>query len=342
MPCFKTQFSNLTSLRFLDLSCANLVADLSSISISLTLPPKMDFGSMFSFIRYGELSSPNLSWLEGLRGLRYLVLTGVDLSKASESFHWAKPISTLSNLMTLQLSKCKISGRIPTGQLLNLTKLSTLEMISNVLTSPIPDLLSNLTSISVLDFSGNDLHGHIPYLPQLEKLNVSINPAMTIDLVSMFSVPWSKLTFLDISFARVGGTIPPPLSNSTSSTFFRADRCSIQGSVPSSVTKLEKLSILMLNDNDITEIVTKGLTHWLESVSSYNTGFDVSSNALTGKIPEKIGLLSGIPLQNLSHNNLTGVIPKTIGEMISPESLDLSYNHFTCEVPLTLTLLDLL
>ncbi|XP_060215375.1 putative receptor-like protein kinase At3g47110 [Lycium barbarum] len=247
-----TQFSNLTSLRSLDLSCANIVADLSSISISLTLPLDLDFGSMISFIRYGELSSPNLRWLEGIRGLRYLVLTGVDLSKASESFHWAKPISSLSNLMSLQLSKCKISGRIPIGQLLNLTNLSTLKMRSNVLTSSIPELLSNLTTLSVLDFSANYLDGHIPYFPQLKGLSVNSNPDMTIDLVSMFSVPWSKLTFLDISFARVGGVIPPSLSNSTSLTFFQADGCSIQGSIPSSVTKLKKLSFLMLNDNYIT------------------------------------------------------------------------------------------
>ncbi|PHT37393.1 hypothetical protein T459_35675 [Capsicum annuum] len=88
------QFTNLTSLRSLDLSCANLVPDYSSVSVSLTFPLKLDFSSsLLSFISYGYLSSPNLRWLEGLQRLRYLVLTGVDLSKASESVHWAKPIS---------------------------------------------------------------------------------------------------------------------------------------------------------------------------------------------------------------------------------------------------------
>ncbi|KAK4353397.1 hypothetical protein RND71_028915 [Anisodus tanguticus] len=188
-----TQFTNLTSLRSLDLSCANLVVNLSSISITLTLPPKLDFGSMSSFIRYGRLSSPNLRWLEGLRRLRYLVLTGVDLSKASESFHWDKPISSLSNLMSLQLSYCNISGRIPIGQLLNLTNLSTLDTLGNFLT--------------ILGY--------------------------------------------DYSLQFIGAQL---------------------------------------------EIVTKGQTHWLESVYSYHTGFDMSSNALTGKIPEKIGILSGLPL----------------------------------------------
>ncbi|PHT48833.1 hypothetical protein CQW23_13041 [Capsicum baccatum] len=126
------QFSNLTSLRSLDLSCANLVPDFSSVSVSLTLQPKLDVGSFLSFISYGYLSSPNLRWLEGLRNLRYLVMTGVDLSKASESFHWAEPVSSLSNLILLRLSNCNISGRIPIGQLLNLTSLSVLDMRSNI------------------------------------------------------------------------------------------------------------------------------------------------------------------------------------------------------------------
>ncbi|KAM3220866.1 MDIS1-interacting receptor like kinase 2-like [Capsicum annuum] len=471
-----TQFSNLTSLRSLDVSCANLLPDLSSITVSLTLTPKLDSSSLLSFINYGYLSSQNLRWLEGLQCLRYLVLTGVDISKSSESFHWEKPISSLSNLMSLQLSNCNISGRIPTVQLLNLT------------------------------------------------------------------IPWSKLTSLDISFTREGGTVPPSLSNSTSITVFLDDGCSIEGSIPPSITKLKKLRLLMLNDNDITgqhpvsmssltslqyfknnlnvdtplslfrksrldqisfgmleftscnmrgEIpkffsnltgliililannsLSGAIPYWLfnlpslsvldllmnnfkgvipptiqlksspyptiislagnnlqgpipsklENVNvidlslnnlvvshllnlgqnkqtgtvqkelervtslryldlngnefegsfptaiekfqdlemlnlagnifegripkfivySYNTRFDVSPSALTGKIPEKIGLLNGIPFLNLSHNNLFGLIPKSIGNMISLESLDLSCNNFTGEIPVTLTQLDFL
>ncbi|XP_059315717.1 LRR receptor-like serine/threonine-protein kinase FLS2 [Lycium ferocissimum] len=300
-----TQFSNLTSLRSLDLSCANLVADLSSISVSLTLKPKLDFGSTSSFIRYGRLSSQNISWLEGLRGLRYLVLTGVDLSKASESFHWAKPISSLSNLMSLRLSNCNISGRIPTGQLLNLTNLSTLEMNSNILTSTIPDMLSNLTTLSALDFSGNDLDGHIPYLPQLEELAVSSNPSVTIDLVSMFSVPWSMLTLLDIGFTQVGGTIPPSLNNSTLLTIFRADGCSIQGSIPSLIRKLKKLSMLMLNDNNI-----------------------------TGQLPVSMSSLINLQYLSVFQNQLQGYIPISICQSPSLEYLNLQWNDLTGRLPL--------
>ncbi|XP_006345877.1 LRR receptor-like serine/threonine-protein kinase GSO1 [Solanum tuberosum] len=325
------QFTNLTYLRSLDLSCANLVPDFSSVSVSLTFPLKLEFGSLLSFISYGYLSSPNLRWLQGLRRLRYLVLTGVDLSKASESFHWAKPISSLSNLMSLHLSSCNISGRILIGQLLNLTNLATLDMSSNVLTSSIPDLLSNLSTLSILDFSSNDLDGHISYIPQLKELSVSGNPAMTIDLVSMFSAPWPQLTFLDISFVHVAGMIPPSLSNSTSLSFFRADGCSIQGSIPSSVTKLKKLSVLMLNDNDITGQLPVSMSS-LVSLQYLS----MSQNRLEGHIPISICQIASLKYLNLEWNDLTGHLPLCILQLPKLSSLYIQRNRLNGNMPLSL------
>ncbi|KAF3649930.1 putative CASP-like protein PIMP1-like [Capsicum annuum] len=470
-------------------------------------------------------------------------MTGVDLSKSSESFHWAKPVSRLSNLILLQLSNCNISGRIPIGQLLNLTSLSVVDMHSNILTSTILDMLSNITTLSALDFSGNNLDGHIPYLPQLEHLYVSSNLAMTINLVSMFSASWAKLKFLDISFTHVpvsmsslislqylsliqnglrgyiptsicqilsleylniewndltgrlplcilqlpklsylsvnknnrngnvplsllqksrldlisfginglsvenddqyqhavqsfqpkvldlsnnslSGTIPHSLGNCKSLIYLSLGQNKLTGSVPEELERitslryldlngnefegsfptviekfqeleilnlagnrfkgripkfigdLQHLRILVLASNSFNESIPEGVMK-LENlqfislsrnklscpipenlerlkkmtktqnqttilVYSYNTGFDVLSNALAGKIPEKTSLLNGIPFLNLSHNNLTGLIPKTIGEMISLESLDLSYNQLTDEILVTLAMLDCL
>ncbi|CAN4096089.1 unnamed protein product [Withania somnifera] len=288
-----SQFSNLTSLRSLDLSCATLVADLSSVTVSLTLKPKLDFVSMLTFIIYGRISSPNLRLLEGLRHLRYLVLTGVDLSKASKSFHWAKPLSSLSHLMSLQLSNCNISGRIPIGQLLNLTSLSTLNMSSNVLTSLIPDVLSNLTTLLDLDFIDNDLDSHVLYLPQLEYLSV-------------FS-----------SFTRVGGAIPPSLSNSTSLTFFLADGCSIQGSIPSSITKLRILSVLTLNDNNITGQLPV-------SISKYHTRVYQTS----------ICQISSLEYLNLQWNDLTGRLALCILQLPKLSYLSVQKNNLNGNMPL--------
>ncbi|CAN4096090.1 unnamed protein product [Withania somnifera] len=255
-----TQFTNLTSLRSLDLSCANLVSDLSSVSVSLTFP---------------------------------LILTGVDLSKASESFRWAKSISCLSNLLSLQLSNCNISGRIPIRKLLNLTSLSTLAMSSNILTSSIPDLLSNIT---------------------------------TLDLVSMFSDPWPKLMSLDISFTRVGGTIPSSVSNSTSLTFFRSDGCSIRGSIPSSITKLKKLSVLTLNDYDITGQLPVSLS----SLTSFQY-VSLFQNRLEGHIPVSI-----FQIPFLEFNDLTGHLQLCILQLPKLSSLYIQRNRLDGNIPFSL------
>ncbi|PHU19200.1 hypothetical protein BC332_10351 [Capsicum chinense] len=275
------------------------VPDSSSITVSLTLPPKLGSGSLLSFISYGYLSSPNLRWLEGLRRLRYLVLTGVDLSKSSESFHWAKPISSLSNLMSLQLSNCNISGRIPTAQLLNITSLSTLEMSSNVLTSSIPDILSNLTILSALDFCGNDSHGQ-------------------------------SLTYLDISFTRVGGTVPPSLSNSTSLTVPLANGCSIQVLIPSSITKLKKLRILMLNDN-----ITGQLPVSMSSLTSLQYLF-MFQNGLRGYIPTSICQILSLEYLNIEWNELTGRLPSCILQLPKISYLSVQKNNLNGNMPLSL------
>ncbi|PHU18599.1 hypothetical protein BC332_14294 [Capsicum chinense] len=312
------EISNLTKLTYLNLSNAMFQDSIDMQFSNLTSLRSLDL-------------SPNLRWLEGLRNLRYLVMTGVDLSKASESFHWAEPVSSLSNPILLRLSNCNISGRILIGQLLNLTSLSVLDMCSYILTSTIPDMFSNLTTLSVLDISGNDLDGHIPYLPQLEQLYVSNNPAMTIDLVSMFSATWSKLKFLDKSFTHVGGTLPPSLSNSTSLTFFQADGCLIQGSIPSSVTKLKRLRMLTLNDNNITGQLPVSMS----SLISLRY-LSLIQNGLRGYIPTSICQILSLEYLNIEWNELTGRLPSCILQLPKLSYLSVNKNNLNGNVPLSL------
>ncbi|XP_015697695.2 receptor-like protein EIX2 [Oryza brachyantha] len=60
---------------------------------------------------------------------------------------------------------------------------------------------------------------------------------------------------------------------------------------------------------------------------------DLSSNFLTGVIPENITFLRGLINLNLSRNYLSGKIPFKIGDMRSLESLDLSKNRLDGEIP---------
>ena len=62
---------------------------------------------------------------------------------------------------------------------------------------------------------------------------------------------------------------------------------------------------------------------------------DLSSNNLTGEIPEEIVFLDGLVNLNLSRNHLSGVVPSKIGEMKSLESLDLSRNKLSGEISIS-------
>ncbi|KAK7303029.1 hypothetical protein RJT34_13928 [Clitoria ternatea] len=60
---------------------------------------------------------------------------------------------------------------------------------------------------------------------------------------------------------------------------------------------------------------------------------DLSSNDLSGKIPEKLTELIHLGALNLSWNKLTGNIPNNIGSLTDLESLDLSHNHLLGPIP---------
>ncbi|KAJ0081111.1 hypothetical protein Patl1_11670 [Pistacia atlantica] len=158
------QFSNLTSLKCLDISCFYVVSDFSSLRYNLTSSLEINFGAQYGYIYGGSLSLLTFNFFQGLHNLRQLVLRGVDLSEASGSTQWANPLSFLSNLWLLQLSNCRISGKVPAKQLLNLTNLAILKIDFNSFTSTIPNELANLTFLSKLYLTKSNLQGPFPYL----------------------------------------------------------------------------------------------------------------------------------------------------------------------------------
>lgn len=326
-----TQLANLTKLTKLDISCSYMISDLSTISINLTSSSRVNFGSMYSYINNGKLSSSNINWLQRLTNLKEIRLSGIDLFEASQSTRWAEPISFLSNLSKLHLSNCRISGRIPVDHLLNLTNLYSLIMDSNDLSSHIPKQLANLTSLSVLDFRSSNLQGPIPYLPQLKALKVGNNYGITIDLSSMFSVPWPNLVGLDIQYTQVAGSIPDSLANSTMLVYFSADNCSIQGAIPSSVMNLSRLEVLELNGNYITGHLSPSISN-LKSLQLLS----LAENQLTGSIPEPICKITTLQSLNLYRNLLTGGLPECIGQLPDLLALDIAFNELNGSIPLSL------
>ncbi|KAI3834504.1 hypothetical protein MKW92_051865 [Papaver armeniacum] len=121
------------------------------------------------------------------------------------------------------------------------------------LNSPIPAQFANLTSLSVLEISGcYNLQGPLPYLPQIQRLDVRGTNKLHVNLTSMFERQWPKLQTLWMSSKNVTGSIPASISNSPLLVSLSAPSCSIQGPLPTTISSLSKLEYLDLSMNTIT------------------------------------------------------------------------------------------
>lgn len=94
-----------------------------------------------------------------------------------------------------------------------------------------------------------------------------------------------------------------------------------------------------INDNDMVNyienisVVTKGQERLYTGEIVYMVNIDLSSNNLTGEIPEEIISLVALTNLNLSWNSLSGQIPEKIGSLSQLESLDLSHNVLSGGIP---------
>ncbi|KAM0925813.1 hypothetical protein ACQ4PT_003965 [Festuca glaucescens] len=104
------------------------------------------------------------------------------------------------------------------------------------------------------------------------------------------------------------------------------------------VVTRKNATIANLEDDYVFEesipVITKGQTReYTFKVYRLLVNLDLSSNSLTGQIPEEISFLIRLTNLNLSSNQLIGKIPNQIGDLKQLESLDLSYNELTGEIP---------
>jgi len=94
----------------------------------------------------------------------------------------------------------------------------------------------------------------------------------------------------------------------------------------------------MADNNANMSVTMKGQERYYYDLATYDmVSIDLSSNYLTGGIPEELASLGVVINLNLSRNHLTGKIPSMIGVMRSLESLDLSENNLYGELPQSLS-----
>ncbi|XP_022682253.1 LRR receptor-like serine/threonine-protein kinase ERECTA [Setaria italica] len=178
IPSFLGSFRRLI---YLNLSCMDFDGMVPPQLGNLSKLQYLDLdNTYYDYSGYDNvLQSEDLSWLPRLPFLRFLDMSGVNLSTIG---HWVQVVSMLSNLRALHLRRCKLVFTYTPLVHRNLTSLKMVDLTSNMIANlnpaywfwdadtirhldlsynwvvgPLPDAVGNMTSLEVLHLGGNQL-----------------------------------------------------------------------------------------------------------------------------------------------------------------------------------------
>ncbi|XP_058185644.1 receptor-like protein EIX2 [Rhododendron vialii] len=293
-----------------------------------------------------------------------LVSLNLSKNKFGGSLSFLCTIDAAKFLTYLDLSNNRLLGELPYC-LSNFKELSVISLAYNNLYGEIPSSIGSLSQIEILNLCGNNLSGEVPYsLKRCTKLSIidlrgnrftGIVPAwlgthLTSLLVLILrfnefkgSIPQqichlNRIQILDFSHNHLSESIPPCFSNLTAL---------VESKNSNATTSFEYITNLGAYYGTGTYLAN-AFVQWKGQDLEYgkNLGLlktiDLSSNSLSGNIPEQVWSLAGLHSLNLSRNTLTGKIVKEIGQMEMLESLDLSTNRLSGEIPGSLAHLNFL
>lgn len=234
-------------------------------------------------------------------------------------------LGQLNSLETLILGDNYFPRPIPEtlGQLDNL---KYLDLGDNYLPGPIPETLGQLENLEHLWLSGNELTGPIPEtLGQLNNLKfLYLGDNQLTGLIPKTLEQLENLQYLSLSGNQLTGCIPSTLQAVPSNDLdgLGLSSCHLvenpQAAVLAALYEATSDDRWTDNTNWLSETP---LNEWYGVTTDDEgqvTALDLSSNGLTGTIPEALEQLDSLEFLYLSWNELTGCIP--------PALRDVSYN----------------
>ncbi|CAL2243850.1 unnamed protein product [Prunus armeniaca] len=339
------------------------------------------------YLNYLDLSFNNFEgkipdFIGSLNQLKQLKLAGASLTDLylnmsslnfSKVVNWPHSISRLPSLVELQLSSCSL----PNVNLRSLsfvnssTSLEVLELSDNFLNSSIfywmanistslvhigllqgliPDVFSNMVSLTSLDLSYNQLEGGIPKSfrnpCRLESLNLWENKLSDKlqDSIENLSCAQDTLESLQLSGNPFWGPFPDNLTRFSSLKELYIDGTNMSGPLPKSFQPLYQLRSLSLVSNqfsgplpDFTDMSSSNVgpefPKWIQTQRKL-TALGMSNAGISGSVPNEFWDLSSNLLElNLSMNQIHGKFPNLSSKNCTFFTIDLTSNQFSGPLP---------
>ncbi|XP_020236204.1 probable LRR receptor-like serine/threonine-protein kinase At3g47570 isoform X2 [Cajanus cajan] len=268
----------------------------------------------------------------------------------------------MSSLTMISATTNRFNGSLPPNMFHTLPNLQELYIGENQISGPIPPSITNASMFFLaLEASRNNLMGQIPSLGKLQYLDIislswnNLGNNSSNDLEFLKSLTnCSKLQLLSISYNNFGGYLPNSLGNlSTQLSQLFLGGNHILGEIPATLGNLISLTLLTMEDNNIDGNIPTTFRKFQKMQRLRLSGnkllgeigafvgnlsqlfyLDLGENMLEGNIPPSIGMCQKLQSLNLANNNLTGTIPLEIFKIFSLTNLlSLSQNSLSGSIP---------
>ncbi|KAL6850274.1 hypothetical protein ACP4OV_020901 [Aristida adscensionis] len=263
--------------------------DLYNSNFGGRIPPHLGNLTDLTSLKLGDsdgstMYSPDLAWVSRLSKLKFLDMSGVNLSSVSD---WAHAVNRLPFLLNLELGSCGLQNTTPPPLPVNLTSLEYLMLDYNSFDSslgaknllwdlpslqtcyishcgiqgPIPDAVGNLTSLRTLYLDNNSFSGAVPHtfkdMNKLQKMHLSHN-SISMDIAELlYRLPKNKLQELYLDYNNLTGSLPARLEEFNSLTSLWLNNNKLSGNIPVGIRELTALQQLWLHSNNLRGTITE-------------------------------------------------------------------------------------